>query len=79
MSNPDVREVGTVTAVHGITVRVGTDRDAVTLNGVQLGPEARDDFARLYFQADEEAKAWAVANPDDEDEARATMPGQVTQ
>jgi hypothetical protein len=79
VSNPDVREIGTVTCVHGSVLRVGVDYDAVTINGVQLGPEARDDFARLYFAADEAAKAWAVANPDDEDEAvdRATVPGQA--
>ena len=68
MSNPDVREIGSVTCVHGSVLRVGVDCDAVTVNGVQLGPEVRDDFARLYFQADGEAKAWAAANPDDEAE-----------
>lgn len=61
MSNPHVREVGSVTCVHGSVLRVGVDYDAVTLNGVQLGPEVRDDFARLYFAADEAAKDWAAA------------------
>ena len=72
MSNPAVRVLGTVAGVHGIPVSVGVDYDAVTVNGVQLGPEARDDFARLYFAADTEAKAWAEA------ERRAEAHGAVT-
>lgn len=66
MSNPRVRVIGTVTGVHGIPLEVGTDHDAVTIGGVQLGPEARDHFARLYAAADEEAKAWAAAAVEEE-------------
>jgi hypothetical protein len=77
VSNPNVREVGSVTCVHGSVLRVGVDHDAVTVGGVQLGPEARDDFARLYLQADEEARAWAAANAGDEGAAGAVTPGQL--
>lgn len=66
-----VRDIGTVEDIHGYVIRVGVDHDAVTIGGAayaMLGPEARDDFARHYFAADEEAKAWARANADDEDE-----------
>ena len=61
MSNPAVRILGHVTSVHGIRHAIGVDHDAVTIDGWQLGPEVRDDFARLYFAADTEAKAWAEA------------------
>lgn len=60
-SNPYGRHIGSVTDVHGRELKVGTDCDGVTLGGYVLGPEARDDFALLYFQADAEAKAYAGA------------------
>lgn len=83
MSNPDVREIGTVHDLYGARVTVGVDCDAVTIRapgGATLGPGVRDGFAKLYFAADEAAKAWAVANRDDEAELldRAAMPQQVS-
>lgn len=63
MSNPYVRVLDHVETVHGQRVPVGIDYDAVTIAGLQFGPEVRDAFARVYFQADTEAKAWAEANP----------------
>jgi hypothetical protein len=71
----DVRDIGRVADLYGAYVTVGVDHDAVTVDGppgITLGPEARDDFARLYFQADTEAKAWAEA----ERRARDGEPGE---
>ena len=48
-------------SVHGNRHTIGVDHDAVTIDGWLLGPETRDDFARLFMQADGEAKAWAEA------------------
>ena len=65
MTTAPVRDIGTVKDVHGYVIRVGVDHDAVTIGGATyavLGPEARDDFAKLYFEAGAEAKAWADAN-----------------
>ena len=66
MSNPYVRDIGTVECVFGSTVRVGVDYDSVTVNGVPLGPEVRDEFMKLFMQADTEAKAWAEVNAEPE-------------
>ena len=62
-SDAPVRDIGTVKDVHGYVIRVGVDHDAVTIGGAayaMLGPEVRDDFAKLYFAADEAVKAWAA-------------------
>lgn len=59
-----VRDIGTVRDVHGYVIRVGVDHGSVTIGGAayaMLGPEALDDFVRLVFTADEDAKAWARA------------------
>lgn len=81
-----VRDIGTVRDVHGYVIRVGVDHDSVTIRGsayAMLGPDVIDDFVRLVFTADEDAKAWARAH--DEDEAREAQdagfpvapPGQI--
>lgn len=70
-----VRDIGTVKDVYGYVIRVGVDHDAVTIGGAayaMLGPEARDDFAKLYFAADEAAKAWAAA----QEEAAEAVPSE---
>jgi hypothetical protein len=46
--------------VHGFTVVFGVDHDAVTITAGSITvPADNDDFARLYFQALEAAKAQA--------------------
>lgn len=77
-----VRDIGTVDDVHGYVIRVGVDHDAVTIGGAayaMLGPEARDDFARLFMRADTEAKAWAQANAGDSDDTLADLRAQITE
>lgn len=63
MTTAPVRDIGTVKDIHGFAIRVGVDHDSVTIGGAayaMLGPEVRDEFAKLYMQADAEAKAWAA-------------------
>jgi hypothetical protein len=55
-----------VETVHGQELAVGVDHDAITIDGKQLGPQAAEDFARLYFAADEAAHWWAATQQDDE-------------
>lgn len=75
MSNPYVRVLDYVETVHGQRVPVGVDYDSVTIAGLQFGPEVRDSFARVYFQADTEAKAYAAANPPEDDDDEGEVPG----
>ena len=50
-----VRVLGTVTGAHGMQVRVGTDHDGVTVNGIALGPAQQEEFAQLFVSACHEA------------------------
>lgn len=64
MTTSPVRDIGTVRDIHGYVIRVGVDHDSVTIGGAayaMLGPEARGEFAKLFMQADAEARAYAAA------------------
>lgn len=61
MASDLVRHIDTIADDFGVPVAFGVDHAAVTIGPYQLGPEVRDDFARLFFKADEQAKANAEA------------------
>lgn len=57
MTEPPVREIGRVADSNGMQLIVGVDFGRVTIGHEQmeaweLGPEQRDDFQRLFMQAD---------------------------
>lgn len=66
-ANP-VRIIGTVRDSGGRDVPIGVDHDHVTIGDRAFGPEVIDNLMRLAFAADEEAKAWARLNAEDEDD-----------
>ena len=59
-----VRETGRMTDLHGFTVVLGVDHDAVTITAgsvtiVPAADDRDDEFTRLYFQAVKAAQAQA--------------------
>lgn len=61
MASP-AREVGRLADAEGAKLVVGIDRDLVTIGMGQgfdwaLGPAEREEFSRLYFEAERQAEA----------------------
>ena len=63
MASKAVRDIGTVRDIHGYVIRVGVDHDTVTIGGaayVMLAARAREDFQRLFMEAERQAEAHAA-------------------
>lgn len=69
MTNPNTRKIGYVLDIDGTEIRLHQDYDGVAIEAygryIVLGPDVRDDFAKLFMQADTEAKAHAAEQAED--------------
>ena len=59
---PPVREIGRVFDSNGMDLVVGVDFGRVTIGhdqmeAFELGADAREEFSRLYFEAERQAEA----------------------
>ena len=64
-----VREIGHVVGASGYPVIISVDCDAVTVwapREIILDAGRREDFQRLFMQAEREAEAWAKEHAGDE-------------
>lgn len=51
MANPNVKLIGDLTDFHGRIVAVGTDYDAVTINGLTFDPAQLPELIKLLIAA----------------------------
>jgi hypothetical protein len=71
MSKPQIRPLGAIEGENGETLHVGVEGGKVAIyfgawmsaDGVVLDVEARDQFARLWMEAERQAEAQAGAAP----------------
>ena len=71
MSNPQSRPLGAIEGENGETLHIGVEGGEVAIyfgawmsaDGVVLDVEARDQFARLWMEAERAAEAQAGATP----------------
>jgi hypothetical protein len=67
MSDPNVRVLGQVEDIDGLTVNVGVDYETVVIGGHRFNQQQQEEFARLFvaaaWQAGQQSRTLAEDEP----------------